>query len=142
MVYSVTDGRDTPAVLSEDGTGTVSEVTGMQINDNVVESSVSSGEEGDNVSTHSGDLREEYTGEDSEDDISLSAGKILLSSSLVDSGDTDADLDQAVEKSTTYKGQKWEQKKEFPPNSTDHNLNNQSAVPQSYSHIFPEILHS
>ena len=93
VLYSVTDDRDTPAVLPEDGTGTISEVTGIQISDNVVESSVSSGEEGDNVFIHSGGLREEYTGEDSEADISLSAGEILLSSSLVDSGDTDADIE-------------------------------------------------
>ena len=44
VLYSVTDERDTPAVLPEDGTGTISEVTGMQISDNVVESSGSSGE--------------------------------------------------------------------------------------------------
>ena len=96
VLYSVTDDRDTPAVLPGDGTGTISEVTGMQISDNVVESSVSSGEEGDNVSTHSSDLREEYTGEDSEADISLSADEILLSSSLVDSGDTDADIEVSL----------------------------------------------
>ena len=56
VFYSVADDRDTPAVLPEDGTGTISKVTGMQISDNVVESSVSSGEEGDHVFTHSGDL--------------------------------------------------------------------------------------
>ena len=49
MFHSVTDDRDKPAVLPEDGTETISEVTGMQISDDVVESSVSSGEEDDNV---------------------------------------------------------------------------------------------
>ena len=96
VFYSVTDDRDTPAVIPDDGTETISEVTGMQISDNVVESSVSSGEEGDNVSTHSSDLREEYIGEDSEADISLSADEILLSSGLVDSGDTDADIEVSL----------------------------------------------
>ena len=57
---------------------------------------MSSGEEGVNVSPHSSDLREEYTGEDSEADISLSADEILLSSSLVDSGDTDADIEVSL----------------------------------------------
>ena len=57
---------------------------------------MSSGEEGDNASTHSSDLREEYTGEDSEADISSSVGGILLSSSLVDSGGTDADIEVSL----------------------------------------------